>query len=203
MKKTLAALFALIGWFAVITQFVLMVNNRAASVPETIIRFFSFFTILTNILVALYFTVLAVAKKDSVTFVSRPGTLTAIAIYITTVGVVYQVVLRHVWRPTGMQLIVDELLHTIIPVLVIIFWFLYENVKPIKYKQITAWLLYPLLYLGCILIRGSFLSYYPYPFIDVTALGMTKALTNAAVLLIAFIIVSALFIFIGKTFIKR
>ncbi|MDQ2864461.1 MAG: Pr6Pr family membrane protein, partial [Bacteroidota bacterium] len=114
MKKTLAALFALIGCFAVITQFVLMVNNRAASVPETIIRFFSFFTILTNIMVALYFTALAVAKKDSVTFVNRPGTLTAITIYITTVGTVYQVVLRQVWQPTGMQLIVDELLHTII-----------------------------------------------------------------------------------------
>ena len=43
-------------WFSIIGQFVLLLQNRQADVFETIIRFFSFFTILTNLLVAIYFT---------------------------------------------------------------------------------------------------------------------------------------------------
>lgn len=35
----------LTAWFAVIAQFFLAIANRTASVPETVIRFFSFFTI--------------------------------------------------------------------------------------------------------------------------------------------------------------
>ena len=46
----------LLGWIAIIGQFILLIQNRQADIPETIIRFFSFFSILSNILAALYFT---------------------------------------------------------------------------------------------------------------------------------------------------
>ncbi|MGH2649177.1 MAG: Pr6Pr family membrane protein, partial [Ginsengibacter sp.] len=143
MKKKLALLFALIGWFAVIAQYVLMIENRVTSVAETTIRFFSFFTILTNLLVALYFTLLFFTKNENSKLIDKPGTLTAVTIYITMVGLVYQVALRHIWQPKGMQLIVNELLHSVIPVLVIIFWYLYETTRPIKYGQIPKWAIYP------------------------------------------------------------
>ncbi len=203
MKKNLALVFALIGWFAVVAQYVLMVENRTVSFSETTIRFFSFFTILTNTLVAAYFTFIVFANNKNYAPITKPGILTAITIYITMVGLVYQVVLRHVWQPKGLQLIVDELLHSVIPVLVIFFWFLYEVTKPIKNSQVLKWASYPLLYLAFILIRGSFSGFYPYPFVDVTSLGITKALINAAVLLLVFMVISALFIFIGKALIKR
>ena len=203
MKKKLAILFALIGWFAVIAQYILMIQNREASITETTIRFFSFFTILTNILVAIYFTCLVFTKNQESKLISRPGTLTAITIYITMVGFVYQFALRHIWKPQGLQLIVNELLHSVIPVLVIIFWYLYEITKPVKYTQIFKWSIYPSAYLFYILVRGSFSNYYPYPFIDVTNLGMVKALTNAGVILVMFLTIAALLLFIGKSIIKR
>ena len=203
MKKKLAILFALIGWFAVIAQYILMIQNREASIAETTIRFFSFFTILTNILVAIYFTCLVFTKNQESKLISRPGTLTAITIYITMVGFVYQFALRHIWKPQGLQLIVNELLHSVIPVLVIIFWYLYEITKPVKYTQIFKWSIYPSAYLFYILVRGSFSNYYPYPFIDVTHLGMAKALTNAGVILVMFLTIAALLLFIGKSIIKR
>lgn len=202
MKKKLALLFALVGWFAVIAQYDLMIENRVTSVTETTIRFFSFFTILTNLLVAIYFTFLLFTKNENSKLIVKPGTLTAVTIYITMVGLVYQVALRHIWQPKGMQLIVNELLHSVIPVVVIIFWYLYETTRPIKYGQIAKWAIYPILYLAYILIRGSFSNFYPYPFIDVATLGMAKALTNAGVLLLLFMVIAALFIFIGKSVIK-
>ena len=202
MKKSLAVLFALIGWFAIITQLVLMIENRVTSIPETVIRFFSFFTILTNVLVALYFTcVIFIENKEKLIY--KPGFLTAITVYIMMVGSVYQIALRHVWQPQGLQRVVDELLHSIIPVIVIIFWGLYETTKSIKYSQILKWIFYPLIYLLFIMIRGSISNFYPYPFVDVTNLGMTKVLINSAILIVVFIIVSALFVFIGKSIIKR
>lgn len=182
-----------------IAQFILMIGNRSASLPETIIRFFSFFTILTNILVAGYFT-LTVFKPA---IVRKPGTLTAVTVYIFMVGAVYQVVLRATWNPEGLQLIVDELLHTVIPVLAIIFWAMYENKKAVTLWQIPKWVVYPLAYLAYILIRGSFSNFYPYPFVNVSEIGMTKTLLNSAVLVLVFFIIAALFVITGKYFSKK
>ncbi len=190
---------AAIAWVAVLVQYYLMAENRVVPIGETTIRFFSFFTILTNLLVAVYFTLAVIKqKKGGLSVLNKPGILTAVTVYITIVGLVYQIVLRHIWEPTGIQMIVDELLHSIIPALVVFFWFLYEDKSMIKYRQIPQWLIYPLLYLIYILIRGSFSDFYPYPFVDVGELGWTKVLINSFGLMALFIGISALFIKIGK-----
>lgn len=202
MKKKLALLFALVAWFAVIAQFILMMQNSATSIPETIIRFFSYFTILTNTLVAIYFSCIFFVKNQK-KLINKPGVLTAITIYIVMVGLVYQIALRHLWQPQGLQMAVDELLHSVIPILVIIFWSMYESVKPVNYSQILKWTIYPLLYLIFILVRGIFSNFYPYPFVDVVNIGIAKTLTNSAILLLMFMIMSVFFLFVGKSIIKR
>ncbi|MBI5371523.1 MAG: Pr6Pr family membrane protein [Sphingobacteriales bacterium] len=199
MKRKLSILFAAIAWFAVLAQFYLMMENRRASVCETIIRFFSFFTILTNLLVAIYFTFILFKIKGRIpAILNKPGALTAITVYITTVGLVYQVILRHTWQPAGLQLIVDELLHTVMPVLVIIYWYLYENKSSATYRQIPMWLLYPLIYVTYILVRGSFSGFYPYPFVDAGNLGLSKVIINIVVLMALFVVLSAIYIRVGR-----
>ena len=199
MKNKLTLLFATIAWFAVLTQYYLMMENRVFSMLETTIRFFSFFTILTNLLVAHYFSLSLVKKKEGyLSIINKSGTLTAITIYITVVGLVYQILLRHIWDPKGMQRVVDELLHSVIPILVIIFWYLYEEKKAIAYKQILQWLIYPLIYLIYILIRGAFSNFYPYPFVDLVNLGLEQVLINSAGLMLFFICLSAVYIKLGK-----
>lgn len=196
MKKNLAIAFAIIGWFAVIAQYVLMIENRITSTTEATIRFFSFFTILTNTLVAIYFTYVALGKYSKL--LNKPGALTAITVYILVVGLVYQFVLRAIWEPTGLQKIVDELLHSVVPVTTLIFWYLYEEKSKIEIKGIVNWLIYPLVYLVFVLLRGSISDFYPYPFVNVPEIGMSQVLTNAVVLLFVFIVLSAAFVWIGK-----
>ena len=204
MRKTLNILFASVGWFAVITQFVLMFENRSTSIIEMTIRFFSFFTILTNTLVSVYFTYqIFDAKRIKKNILQTDGTLTAITGYITVVGLVYQVALRHIWNPTGMQMIVDELLHTLIPVLVIIYWFLYEKKSAVKWKTIPKFLIYPLVYLLFIIARGAVSEFYPYPFIHVTELGWPQTLINIMVLFAVFLVLFVLFIGLGKLLAKK
>lgn len=194
MRKSLAIIIALCAWFAVVVQAILMLKNRTAAVPETIIRFFSFFTILTNTLVALYFT----GQCLNVNRTYKPGMLTAVAVYIFIVGIIYQILLRHIWQPTGLQLIVDELLHTLNPVLVMVYWYLYEKKSLVNYKQVKGWLLYPVAYLIYTIIRGYFSGFYPYPFVNVTEIGFTSMLLNSGLLMLLFIIVALLFIIIGR-----
>lgn len=188
---------AAIGWFAVITQFALMMDNRIASVGETIVRFFSFFTILTNTIVTVCFTDLSINHSKRKFFTSPP-VLTAISLYITIVGLVYQLVLRQIWQPEGLAMVVDEILHTIAPIYFIGFWLAYVPKRSLEWKLSIYWLAYPLAYLLYILIRGAFSGFYPYPFVDVAQLGFNKVLLNATGLMILFLVAGNLFIAIGK-----
>jgi hypothetical protein len=124
-------------------------------------------------------------------------------VYITTVFLVYQFLLRGLLELHGWDKVADELLHTLIPILTIIFWCLYQTSKPVRYAQILPWTIYPLLYLAYSLAYGNSTAYYPYPFIDAGQHGMEKVLINSGMLVIGFLLMSALFLFIGKSVIKR
>lgn len=175
-----------------LAQLYLIIENRTTPVGETLIRFFSFFTILTNTGVAVYLSVQASRRRWQV-----PGLLTALTVYITIVGAVYQFLLRHIWSPTGLQMVVDELLHSVNPLLTIMYWYLYENKKPIRYRQVAGWLIYPLLYLVYILVRGTISGWYPYPFVDVGKLGLGQVLFHAVMLLLVFVAVALVYIRVG------
>ncbi len=199
MRKILAVIFALIVWFAVIVQFYLMMENKVASTYETVIRLLSFFTILTNFLVAIYFSSQVFRNQQNrYSFWNKPGVLTAITVYILVVGLVYQVVLRQIWEPTGMQMIVDELLHSLNPILVVVYWFLYEEKDKLHWRMLPNWLKYPFVYLVYILARGSLSDFYPYPFVNVTELGFQQVLINSFFMVLLFCFLSGLFIGIGK-----
>jgi hypothetical protein len=195
IQRILSLLFALVGWFAIITQYYLMVKNSQIPFAETTIRFFSYFTILTNLIVAVYFTF---QTFSSFSKIKKSGMLTAITIYILIVGIIYQIILRSTWNPTGLQRIVDELLHTIIPLLVLFYWYKYENKSDLNYRQIPSWTVYPLLYLFYILIRGHFSDFYPYPFVDVINLDYSTVLINSFWILVFFMGLAMLFVRIGK-----
>lgn len=196
-QRSFQICIAAITWFAVILQFYLQIVNRTTGTGEAIIRFFSYFTILTNILVAVCFSSLSL-KNNETGFFHKPGVLTAITVYIFIVGLVYNLVLRSQWNPQGLQLLVDNLLHTVTPLLTLAYWFLYTSTRNIGIQQLATWLLYPLFYLVYVLIRGSFSNFYPYFFIDVSKLGYTKAFTNALYVTGCFLLVSLLLRWLGN-----
>lgn len=195
----MAILIALSALFSVIVQYELMTANRVINITETTIRFFSFFTILTNSLVAIYFAQISYRnlKNKKITKINF-STLTAITVYITIVGLVYQILLRQIWSPTGMQKIVDEILHSVNPLLVICFWFLNIKGDLLNYRKVLTWLIYPLIYLFYVLIRGHFSNFYPYPFIDVSKLGFSQVLMNSFGMTLLFIVVSTFFIWLNR-----
>jgi len=195
-----ASIGAVMGWFAVIMQFYLLMQNNPAPVKEKIFRFFGYFTIDTNILCALFLTFIALQSNSRLgRFFRKATTATALTVYITIVGITYNILLRNTWNPQGMQKIVDELLHSVIPVYFILFWFIFVHSQDLKWKNAFPWLIYPILYIVYAIILGGITKFYPYPFVDVNELGYAKALTNSLIVLVLIYLLSLALIGIGTT----
>jgi hypothetical protein len=198
MNKTFAAIIAFTGWFAVIAQLILMLQNSGLPLGECLVRFFSYFTILTNIIVATCFTSLVFSPVDKDHFFARQGVHTAITVYIIVVGLTYNILLRFLWAPQGMQRIVDELLHTVIPILSLAYWIKYIRKTTLQYKNCFTWMLFPLAYVVLVAIGGAISGFYPYPFIDVKLLGYPRALLNALGMVLIFMGLSLFLTAIGQ-----
>lgn len=192
-------LYSLLGfilvWFSLIAQFVIMIQTTQVNVFDTIVRFFSFFTILSNILVALCFTAILF---NFLSFFKSCKTQLAIAVYISIVAIVYNIILRFIWEPTGLQRIIDELLHVVNPVIFVIYWFMNKNKVFISFKFIFKILVFPLIYLFSVLLIGNFSNYYPYPFLDVKTIGYVNVIINSLGITTAFAFISFLFLCICK-----
>ncbi len=199
-EKIFAATGAVTGWFAIIAQLVLIIQNRVTDIPEAIIRFFSYFTVLTNILVALCFTFVWIKPAIKNGFWLSPIIKTALLVYILVVGIIYNAILRFLWAPTGLQKIVDELLHLVIPMLFVIYWIYFVPKESLQWKNAFNWLLYPFIYLLYILARGaaSATNFYPYPFVDVYNHGYQKVMISCVLMLLLFLMLSLIFIGLGR-----
>jgi hypothetical protein len=204
LEKLYLAVLVTIGWFALAAQFYINISSGITGIREMIIRYFSYFTIQTNILVALCFTTLLLKPRTKWgRFFTSQQTLSAITVYIVIVGLIYNTILRFLWEPQGLQKTVDELLHSVIPLLVLFYWFVFTAKDRLQWKNVFPWLIYPFAYIVYIFIRGSVSGFYPYPFINTQQLGLNKVLVNAVGIAVVFICMSLLLVAIAKSTRKK
>ncbi len=199
--RIFAAIGALLGWFALVLQLFLVIAQSAAGMAlvGALITYLSFFTILTNLLVALVFTAIAIRPAHApLQFFSSPSVQAATAVYITIVGIVYQLLLRQLWNPQGAQWVADVLLHAVMPAGYVLYWLLFAPRTGLRWKDAVNWLLYPAVYLVYILARGAMSGLYPYPFVDVNALGYGGVLARAVAFLLFFLAMGLLVVAVGR-----
>jgi hypothetical protein len=196
------ALIALVAWFALVLQLSLMLalqSQTGLSVLEVVIKFLSFFTILSNTIVAVSLTLILLKPQSGLAvFFAKPANKTAVAVYILVVGIVYNLILRALWAPTGWQRVADELLHVAVPLLYLIYWLFFVPKGYLQWKTPINWLLYPICYLIYSIIRGAVTKFYPYPFIDVNQLGYGRTLINAGLMFLGFLLLGLLFVGMDK-----
>ena len=201
-RPTLSALavIAAVAWFALVLQLLLMVQQAAPGTSlHAVINYFSFFTILTNLLVALSSTLPLLAPHSVAGQVFlRPSIQSAAAVYIAIVGITYSLLLRHLWNPQGAQKIADALLHDVVPVLYVAFWIFLVPKFTLRWSDAVRWLAFPVAYMAYTLARGFVSHWYPYYFIDVDTIGWSRALLHALQLLFAFFGLGLLFIAMGR-----
>jgi hypothetical protein len=198
-KMSLAAVIAALGWFGLILQFYLAMEYRRIPLPEAIINFFSFYTILSNILVAICFTCIFLNLKGRIAeFFTSQQAQCAMTVYIVIVGVIYNVVLRGLIHPRGWAQVVDELLHLVIPALTLVYWLVFSPKSNLSWRDIYAWTIFPIIYFFYTFIHGAVSGFYPYPFVDVHVLGYPKVLLNCLLIIAGFLLLSFLFIAAGR-----
>ena len=193
---------ALVGWFAVLLQLALSLQlavSNGKSMGAGLVIYLSYFTVLTNILVAVTLTFAWIAPATKAArFFARPGVNTAIATCIAVVGIAYSLLLRRIWNPQGWQLVADHLLHDAMPILFLAYWWVAVPKDGLRFTQLPAWLLYPIGYLIYSLVRGALTGTYSYPFIDVSTIGYGQAITNALLVLLAFVVVASTLLLVSR-----
>ncbi|MGC9216262.1 Pr6Pr family membrane protein [Acidithiobacillus sp.] len=200
--KPFVATSATLGWIALALQCYLSVQWSIAhgkGLLVGLVIYFSFFTILTNFLVALALTASLLRIRSSVAeFFTRPGVNTGIAASIALVGIAYALLLQHLWHPEGLQLVADMLLHYVMPSLFLVYWWVAVPRVDARWTSVFAWMLYPVLYFVYAMTRGALYGVYPYPFINAADLGYGQALANALEVLMGFVALSLILLAVGR-----
>jgi lysylphosphatidylglycerol synthetase-like protein (DUF2156 family) len=197
-SKVATALVAIAAWLGLGIQFYVTQthpNLQDISAFQRGVRYFEYFTIITNLIVAISTTLPLIAASTSIgKFFSRPDVKTAVAVYIALVGIVYNIVLQGLHDFTGAAWFADFLTHDLVPLLYTIYWLVFVRRGEVNWKMPFAWTIYPLIYLPYVLIRGSSTGRYPYPFLDVEELGYGVVLINSVVLTIVFLVLGQSFV---------
>lgn len=200
MGKAFRIAAGILGWAALILQYALVLTGTlgADSFTRTI-NFFSFNTIVTNILAALALTLPIMAPQSALgQFFSKPTVRTAITAYmIIVMGVVY-LILRHLTKFEGWDLVADVILHYVMPVLFVIDWLFLVPKQTLKLSDTIRWLAYPIVYLAWTFIHGAYSGFYPYPFLNNNELGIARVLLNEAGLIVIFLVLGFILVTGGR-----
>ena len=200
-SRVCAAVIALIAWLAFAAQADITIGRLAArgyGVLDAFERMSSYLTNLTALACAICFTCIALRPPTPIArFFRAPTVVTATVVYMVFVGLAYNLLLRGMWTLHGCRSLVNESLHTVLPVFCAIYWLLFVPRFHLTLRQCLLWLVYPLAYVGITMVRGALSDFYPYPFIDVLELGYARVLRNEILLVGAFVGLAALFVAIN------
>lgn len=171
--------------------------------------YYSFYTVLSNIMLAIGCFILAIKPNSSSTFFKVIRLSGLVGVLITMI--VYNVMLRGIHHPPTVLLqFANECLHVGIPLLGLISWLIYGPFPRISVKAIGYGFLILMVYGIYIFVRGYYTNQYPYPFINVNRVGYEKAgiaVVGVAILFFALVLllkgIEMLRINISSVIIKR
>ena len=171
--------------------------GQTGSFPGTLWILLRFFTIITNLIVGLTMTRVALGRRLSV------FALAGVTVAILFVGIVHATLLRGLVELGGLALIADRLLHYFVPIATGIYWIAFAPKIGLRWRDALLWCLYPAAYLFYVVARGSIDGRYPYPFIDVGTLGYGRMLLNSLMLLLAYLLGGAGLVALGRALARR
>jgi hypothetical protein len=186
LSRILAVVIAVSAWLGILIELRTVMGN-GTDLPVAIWPTFGYFTILTNFLVAVLFTHIAVVGL----YPTHAWIVGGLALSIMLVGVVFALLLQGLRVLSGAGVFADFLLHKLNPLLVPLFWLLFVPKQILSLRAPFLWLLYPVGYLVYGTVRGMLEGRYAYPFLDVGDLGWPQVLLNAVMIAIGFLIVGA------------
>ena len=191
MPRIAAALVAIICWAGLALEF----SSSYANHPDVLVTLWilaRFFTVLTNLLLALTMTWAALGGRPSANF------LGGVTLAILLVGVVYWALLQGLEVLTGAHRIANILLHKVSPAAMALWWLLFAPRAKLRWSAPLWWFLYPFAYLVYALGRGALDQKYPYPFLDVGRIGWVQTALNVGGIAFGFILAGFALVWIDR-----
>lgn len=153
---------ALLGLAAIVSTF-FDTATRATINP---FNFFGFFTMQSNIILVVVLLIAAAVslsgKSQSEGVMLARGCATT---YIAITGVVYSVLLAG--QEGGVTLAwANTALHVILPLYAALDWVIFSDRSPLPWNKLWVALIYPVVWIIVVLIRGATDGWVPYPFLN-------------------------------------
>lgn len=187
ITRLVAAVGALAAWFALGLQLTLLVEPMGGLGPA-LWRFLGYFTLLTNIGVALVLTHTALWPHRR-SGLGDPRVVFSVTVAILLVGIVYAVALRALWDPQGLAALSDNLLHVATPAICLVFCVLRLRGE-IDWKDALWALAWPLGYLIYALGRGAADGWYAYWFLNPTQQPLGELAISVSLLLLGVLVIA-------------
>lgn len=202
IRKTFRGFAGLVILAALIIAFInQMVDPEIGSYVGRVVRYFSYFTEYSNILVMLWFLNKSFFN-ERIKFLNKESVKGALTLYIIVAGIVFFLVLNKAWNQEGIAKLQSYILHGFAPIVFILDWVIFDEKGNYKYKNIKYWIVFPIVYLFVALFIGKMIGVYPYPFLDLNKISILEFLNYLVYLVIAFIGLALIIITIDKLLYK-
>lgn len=182
LPRAAAALIALVAFGGLGAQLVHSTGTHGGSVALALWSMSFFFTIITNSIVAVVFTLIALGRAIP------PWITGGCVLAILLVGIVYALLLSGLMHLTGGARTADLLLHRITPVLVPLWWLAFAPRGALRGGDPLRWALLPLTYFAYGLVRGELAGRYPYPFMNPVKIGWDGVIAYALAMAAGFLL---------------
>lgn len=177
MRKPLALIGLVIGVGALLLQFVVAIPeylDQEYSLIGALLKYFSYFTILTNIVIVLiYLGALAKGQRWLAPFRSPINRSTA-AGAILLVMVFFHFFIAPTLTNSGPLFLSDTILHYATPVLYLVWFALFNRSGTLKWSDLPKMLIFPAVYLIWIMGRGAITGEHPYAVLETETHGYAK-----------------------------
>jgi hypothetical protein len=204
VKQAITWIGFVVGAAALILQFAITIPLRLSngdSLGGAVVFYFSFFTILTNLILVLVYSS-ELWLWPWLGWLRSPVTRAMMAAAITLVMVFYHFVLASTWNPEGLALVADTALHYGTPLIYLVWWIATVRHGQLEWADIPAMLMPPTLYLIYVLIRGAAIGEYPYPILEANHIGYGAVALNVLAVLIGLTALCTLVIAIDRGLVR-
>lgn len=203
--RIVAAVGFAFGLAALILQFVLAIPARMGngdSLVGALVYFFTFFTILTNIMLVLIY-LSELWSAGWLGWWRNPVTRGMMAAAIALVMGFYHFVLAGLWAPQGWLQIADVSLHYITPALYLLWWLVFQPKGNLRFADLGWMILPPAIWLAWAMLRGAVVNEYPYPILEAHKLGYPAVALNILMVLAVLVALFAIVIAIDRVMGRR
>lgn len=189
---------AILAWGGIVLQLIVSTGLVGSAIGAAW-QLVGYFTILTNFITATFFTFRLVRPAGrAADWFQRQSVAGWVTLSITFVGIAFGVLLAQLFHPRGMGAIANDLLHYVTPAVCLGYWLAFVRKGGLEWRHAGIWTTYIAAYGAYAFIRGAATGFYPYPFIDLPHIGMSKTIVNTIGLLLAFWLGGVLLVLIDK-----